>query len=138
MPARSADSARAYRVLRSSGDGGSAVVATSPIAQYRPGRATASSIVTSPPMLRPTTAARATPSPSSSSSTSAGVFTHRDASWRDRAAAEAPQVGRDHPEALAQRGHLRFPERPVERVAVDEDNAAAAARLVTASVTLGA
>ena len=59
-----------------------------------------------------------------------GVLPHQHAARRDRAAAEAPQVGRDHPEGSAQRRQLRFPQRPVERVAVDQDHALAAARIV--------
>ena len=59
-----------------------------------------------------------------------GVLPHQHAARRDRAAAEAPQVGRDHPEGSAQRGQLRFPQRPVERMAVDQDHALAAARIV--------
>jgi hypothetical protein len=43
---------------------------------------------------------------------------------------EAPQVGCHHAKAVAQRGELRVPQGAVERVAVDEDNAVAAASIV--------
>jgi hypothetical protein len=44
--------------------------------------------------------------------------------------AEAAQVGREHVEVVAQSGHLWFPQGPVERVAMDQDDAVTAAGLV--------
>jgi hypothetical protein len=59
-----------------------------------------------------------------------GVFTHRDQVRGDRALAEAPQVGREHAEAVAQRGELGLPQGAVERVAMDQDHAVTAASIV--------
>ena len=70
------------------------------------------------------------------------VLAHRHPVRRDRAAAEAAQVGRDDPEAVGQRRQLRRPQRAVERVAVDQHHAVAAAGIVEgkfhpASLTAG-
>ena len=54
----------------------------------------------------------------------------RPAADADRAVPEAPQVGCHHAEAIAQRGELRLPQGAVERVAMDEDDAVAAASIV--------
>ena len=54
----------------------------------------------------------------------------RDEVRRDRALAEAAEVGRDDPEVGGQRVQLRLPEGAVERMPVDQDDARSAAHIV--------
>jgi hypothetical protein len=86
-------------------------------------------------MLRPASAARDA-EPVEQLLDVGGELAHSHATGGDRAAPEAPQIGCRHAEAVAQRGDLRIPQRPVERVAVDQHHAVATAHVVVVVVVV--